>query len=43
MITIINYGLGNLGSIKNMFRKINIESEITSDLEKIKNAYLNNT
>lgn len=38
MITIINYGLGNLGSIKNMFRKLNIESEITSDLETIKNA-----
>lgn len=35
MITIVDYGLGNLGSIKNMLRRIGFASEITSDLEKI--------
>lgn len=30
--------MGNLGSIKNMFKKIGVESEITSNLEKIKKA-----
>jgi len=38
MIVIIDYGLGNLGSIKNMFKKIGYESIISSDLEEIKNA-----
>lgn len=38
MITIIDYGMGNLGSIKNMLKKLEIESEITGDKEKIKNA-----
>ena len=38
MITIIDYGLGNLGSIKNMLKKVGAESEITSDLDKIANA-----
>ena len=38
MITIIDYGLGNLGSIKNMLKKIGTEAEITSDLEKIAQA-----
>jgi len=38
MITIIDYGMGNLGSILNMFKKIGYEAEITSDLEKIKNS-----
>lgn len=31
MITIIDYGLGNLGSIKNMLKKIGEDAEITSD------------
>ena len=31
MIVIIDYGMGNLGSIANMFRKIGAESVITSD------------
>lgn len=35
MITIIDYGLGNLGSIYNMFNKINVKCEITSDPDKI--------
>ena len=35
MITIIDYGMGNLGSIKNMFRRIKVESEITGDKNQI--------
>ncbi|MDA7531539.1 imidazole glycerol phosphate synthase subunit HisH [Akkermansiaceae bacterium] len=39
MITIIDYGMGNLGSIQNMFeKKIKVNCEITSDLDKIKSA-----
>jgi len=38
MIVIIDYGLGNLGSIKNMLRKIGFTSEISSDHEKISEA-----
>ncbi len=38
MIIIIDYGLGNLGSIKNMLRKIGYTSEISSDPEKISEA-----
>jgi len=38
MITIINYGMGNLGSVQNMFKKIGVESKITSNILDIKNA-----
>ena len=38
MITIVDYGMGNLGSIQNMFKRIKVESEITSDAEKISQA-----
>jgi glutamine amidotransferase len=38
MITIIDYGLGNLGSIKNMLKYIGVSCEIQSDLESIKRA-----
>lgn len=38
MITIVDYGMGNLGSIKNMFKYIGVESIIESDPDKIKNA-----
>jgi len=38
MITIVDYGMGNLGSVFNMFKKIGIASKITSDLEEIKTA-----
>jgi glutamine amidotransferase len=38
MITIIDYGLGNLGSIKNMFKHIGAESEIQSNLQAIQKA-----
>ena len=38
MITIIDYGLGNLGSVKNMLKKIGVESEISKDLDTVKKA-----
>lgn len=38
MITIIDYGMGNLGSIQNMFKRIGVPSEITGDKDKIRNA-----
>ncbi len=38
MVTIIDYGMGNLGSVANMFKKIGMATEITGDLERIKNA-----
>ena len=38
MITIVDYGMGNLGSVFNMFKKIGVSSKITSDLEEIKAA-----
>lgn len=38
MIAIIDYGCGNLGSIKNMIRKVGGEAIITSDSVQIKQA-----
>lgn len=38
MVTIIDYGLGNLGSISNMFKRIQVECEITSDHAKVMQA-----
>lgn len=38
MITIIDYGMGNLGSVRNMFKRIGAACEITSDLELIRKA-----
>lgn len=38
MIAILDYGLGNLGSIVNMLKVIGERSKITSDIEVIKNA-----
>ena len=38
MITIIDYGLGNLGSIKNMLKRIGYQSEITADPLRILTA-----
>ena len=38
MITIIDYGMGNLGSIRNMINKLGYHSEITSDPEVIAQA-----
>lgn len=38
MIVIIDYGMGNLGSIQNMLKKIGAEAAISSDLEEIARA-----
>jgi imidazole glycerol-phosphate synthase subunit HisH len=35
MIVIIDYGLGNLGSIKNMIKKVGFDSMISSDKDQI--------
>ena len=38
MISIIDYGAGNIGSIKNMIKKIGLKSTITRDIDEIKNS-----
>jgi len=38
MIAIIDYGMGNLGSVLNMLKKVGAESVITSDPDQIANA-----
>jgi imidazole glycerol-phosphate synthase subunit HisH len=38
MITIVDYGMGNLGSIFNMFKKIGVSSKITADKNEIEKA-----
>jgi imidazole glycerol-phosphate synthase subunit HisH len=38
MVTIIDYGMGNLGSVANMIKKIGYKSEITSNLSRIESA-----
>ncbi len=38
MIAILDYGIGNLKSIYNMFKKVGVQSVITSDIETIKKA-----
>ncbi|WP_298314771.1 imidazole glycerol phosphate synthase subunit HisH [uncultured Aquimarina sp.] len=38
MITIVDYKVGNLGSIQNMLKKIGAKSEITSDPVKLESA-----
>ena len=38
MITVINYGMGNLGSLINMFKRIGVKAAIESDPEIIKKA-----
>ena len=38
MITIIDYGIGNLGSIKNMLKKAGVKSRISSTEEEIADA-----
>jgi imidazole glycerol-phosphate synthase subunit HisH len=37
-ITIVDYGMGNLGSIQNMFKRIGVGATITGDLEQISQA-----
>lgn len=38
MITIVDYGMGNLGSIQNMLKKIGVNSEISSSVATIESA-----
>lgn len=38
MITLIDYGIGNLGSIQNMLKKLGAESTIASDVATIERA-----
>lgn len=38
MIIIIDYGMGNLGSIVNMFKKVGARAEVSSDLDMIAKA-----
>jgi len=38
MITIVDYDMGNLGSITNMLKYIGVESEISKTSEQLKNA-----
>ena len=38
MVTIVDYGMGNLGSIFNMFKKIGVQSKITSNKSEIEKA-----
>ena len=38
MIAIVDYGLGNLGSIKNMLKRVGIDSKICSDPESFDSA-----
>ena len=38
MITIVDYGVGNLGSVNNMMKKIGVDAEVTPDLKKISEA-----
>jgi glutamine amidotransferase len=38
MITIINYGIGNLGSMLNMFKRIGVQVRIESDPDEIRSA-----
>jgi len=38
MIAVINYGLGNLTSIKNMFARLGVDAVITDDKQKIRDA-----
>ena len=38
MITILNFGLGNIGSIQNMLHYFELDTQVTTDIEVIKNA-----
>lgn len=38
MITIVDYGMGNLESVKNMFRKLKVEARISEDVKEIEQA-----
>ena len=38
MLTIVDYGMGNLGSIINMFKKIGVETNVVSDRDGVSRA-----
>ncbi len=38
MITVVDYGMGNLGSILNMFKRIGVNAVITTDPEVVRSA-----
>ncbi|MES2330150.1 MAG: imidazole glycerol phosphate synthase subunit HisH [Bacteroidota bacterium] len=38
MIIIVDYGMGNLGSVANMFKKVGAQAKVSSDLEEINKA-----
>lgn len=38
MITIVNYGLGNLGSVVNMFKRIGVKATIAENVDQINQA-----
>jgi glutamine amidotransferase len=38
MIVIVDYGMGNLGSVLNMFNKVGAKAKISSDLDEISKA-----
>lgn len=38
MITVVDYGIGNLGSIRNMLKRIDVPVSVASDLEQIARA-----
>lgn len=38
MITVIDYGMGNLGSVLNMLRRVGAEAEVTGDISRIADA-----
>ena len=38
IVTIVDYGMGNIGSLINMFRRIGVQSEVVADLRSIERA-----
>ena len=38
MIAIVDYGMGNLGSIQNMLRRVGVDSEVSGDPERLRRA-----
>jgi imidazole glycerol-phosphate synthase subunit HisH len=38
MIVVVDYGLGNLGSIHNMLKKLGVESRVTDDTDEVLHA-----
>lgn len=38
MITIVDYGMGNIGSMLNMFRRIGVQANFETDPERLRNA-----